>query len=72
MLENTILKNINDGNFTISTYELFIKKYGLTKVWKILIKYLDDNGYNSFSKNVIDFFDIGRLYEIRLAIKNKY
>ena len=72
MLENTILKNINDGNFTISTYELFIKKYGLTKVWEILIKYLDDNGYNSFSKNVIDFFDIGRLYEIGLAIENKY
>lgn len=72
MLEDTILKNITDGNFTIDIYELFIKKYGLIKVWKTLIKYLDDNGYNSFSKYVIDFFDIGRLYEMGLAIENKY
>lgn len=41
-------------------------------VWNFLTSYLIENGVDTFSKNIVDFYDIGRLYEIGLAIENKY
>lgn len=58
--------------FNLNKYEETVLEYGLSDVWNFLTSYLIENGVDAFSKNIVDFYDIGRLYEIGLAIENKY
>ena len=68
---NSLLEIINSGRFSIDKYEFFVENTGLKNTWKVLIGYLDKNGIDLFNKNIVDFYDIGRLYEIGLAKENK-
>lgn len=67
-----MLNKINNKQFTLEFYESIVKKYDLSNVWNVLIKFLKEKGVKFFSEKVVDFYEIGRLYEIGLAIKNKY
>lgn len=60
------------NGFTLDKYEEQVLKNGLTEVWDFLSSYLKEKGVEKFSKEVVDFYDIGRLYEIGLAVENKY
>ena len=68
---NQLLNEISIGKFSVESYEHYIGSLGLKYVWKTLIDYLDNNGTEKFSKNIVNFNDIGRLYEIGLAKENK-
>ena len=69
--EQKIKSVVENGKFNIATYESFVSTIGLKKLWNYFIQYLLNKGIDSFSKNIIDFYDIGRLYEIGLAVENK-
>ena len=67
-IEEALLWN----GFDLNKYEEQVLNHGLDRVWDFLIHFLKDNGVDVFSKTVVDFYDIGRLYEIGLAVENKY
>ena len=70
---STHMNNFIDfSHFSKDTYISEINRIGLKKVWTNLIAYLFDNGIKKFSENIIDFYDIGKLYEIGLAQENKF
>ena len=62
----------NDEKFSIKEYERFIDSYGLKEVWETLCSIMKTEGIKFFNKKVVNFYDIGRLYEIGLARENKY
>lgn len=62
---------ITNNKFTVSLYKDIVKEYGLRKTWDELCFYLEENGIDTFERNVVGFYDIGRLYEIGLAVENK-
>lgn len=72
MKNNDIHEQFIKDDFTIAKYEEQILSKGLDKVWDSLIDFLERYGIDRFSQEVVDFYDIGRLYEIGLAIENKY
>lgn len=67
-IEEALLWN----GFDLNKYEEQVLNHGLDRVWDFLIHFLKDKGVDVFSKTVVDFYDIGRLYEIGLAVENKY
>lgn len=71
-MRNKIEEELLTRGFSLDKYEDQVLNNGLEKVWDYLIQFLKDNGAEVFSKKVVDFYDIGRLYEIGLAIENKY
>lgn len=71
-MENRIEEALLLNGFTLDKYEEQVLKHGLNKVWAFLTSYLKEKGIETFSKAVVDFYDIGRLYEIGLAVENKY
>lgn len=71
-MRNKIEEELLTKGFSLDKYEEQVLNNGLEKVWDYLIQFLNDNGVEIFSKKVVDFYDIGRLYEIGLAIENKY
>ena len=71
-MENKVEATLLSHGFNLNKYEETVLEYGLSDVWNFLTSYLIENGVDAFSKNIVDFYDIGRLYEIGLAIENKY
>lgn len=69
---NKIEEALLSNGFDLDKYEEQVLNHGLNKVWDFLIEFLKDKGIEAFSKTVVDFYDIGRLYEIGLAVENKY
>lgn len=71
-MRNGIKEELLSEGFSLDKYEEQVLNNGLEKVWDFLIQFLKDNGVEIFSKTIVDFYDIGRLYEIGLAVENKY
>ena len=72
MLYSNILNDLLSKGFSLAKYEHQVIRHGLVKVWDVLISYLKEFGISTFSSTVVDFYDIGRLYETGLAFENKY
>ena len=63
---------LGNGCFTVDLYKSLVLELGLSSVWKKLISILKSEGIENFNKNYINFYDIGKLYEVGLATINKY
>ena len=63
---------LKQKQFTLGEYESLVLKYSLSEVWDALIQLLKELGIEEFGNKYVDFYDIGRLYEIGLAVENKY
>lgn len=72
MLYSNILNDLLSKGFSLAKYEHQVIRHGLVKVWDVLISYLKEFGISTFSSTIVDFYDIGRLYETGLAFENKY
>lgn len=59
-------------HFSQENYISHIERRGLKNVWRELCGFLICNGVQKFSEKVVDFYEIGRLYEIGLAHENKF
>lgn len=65
-------QKININTFTIDHYLKMIDEIGLTKTWEVILGFLTDKRIVELSKNVLlDFDNLGELYEIGLAHTNK-
>jgi len=60
------------NKFTIENYKKTLDKHSLKEVWDCLLNLLVEKGIKEFEKKIVNFYDIGRLYEIGLAHVNKY
>ncbi len=58
--------------FSQENYISQIERYGLKNVWRELCDFLICDGVQKFCEKVVDFYEIGRLYEIGLAHENKF
>lgn len=59
-------------NFSQENYIAQIEQRGLHNVWRELCDFLTSNGIQKFSEQIVDFYEIGRLYEVGLAYENKF
>ncbi|MBR1747278.1 MAG: N-6 DNA methylase [Clostridia bacterium] len=71
-MQEELIEKIRSRVFKTEDYINSVLTLGINKTWEALISYLEEVGIDTFSETVIDFFDIGRLYEIGLAIDDKY
>lgn len=58
--------------FSQENYFARIEQYGLGNVWSKLCDFLISGGIQKFSEEIVDFYEIGRLYEAGLAYENKF
>lgn len=58
--------------FSQENYFARIEQYGLGNVWRELCDFLISGGMQKFSEKIVDFYEIGRLYEAGLAYENKF
>jgi len=70
--DSGLQKSLLNEQFNLGRYEDLVLRYGLSSVWDELLDILTKHGIDFFEKNYVDFYDIGRLYEIGLAVENKY
>lgn len=59
----------NFDDFNLEQYEKNILKYGIKEVWKDICNYILSKRYKNYG--ILSIENIGELYEIGLAIKNK-
>ena len=59
-------------HFSYEKYIAQIEQRGLHNVWRELCDFLTSNGIQKFSEQIVDFYEIGRLYEVGLAYENKF
>lgn len=70
--DSGLQKTLLSEQFSLGQYEDLVLKYGLSFVWEVLLEILVKYGIDFFEKTYVDFYDMGRLYEIGLAVENKY
>lgn len=59
-------------SFSQENYIARIEQYGLKNVWRELCDFLICEGIQKFSEKIVNFYEIGRLYEAGLAYENKF
>ncbi len=63
---------ININNFKIETYQTMIDNFGLTETWSFILDFLTDKTIIELKYNkLLEFDNLGELYEIGLAYSNK-
>lgn len=58
--------------FSQENYISQIERRGMKNVWRELCDFLISSDVQKFSKKIVDFYEIGRLYEVGLAHENKF
>lgn len=58
--------------FSQENYIAQIEQYGMDNIWRELCDFLISGGIQKFSEKIVDFYEIGRLYEAGLAYENKF
>lgn len=70
--QNNIKFKIEMSTFTIEYYETMLNEIGLAKTWKYILDFITNKTKKQLSENfLLDFDNLGELYEIGLAHTNK-
>lgn len=72
MQKNSKISDLNIETFTLEQYYLSLDKFGLSKTWSKILKMISGKKISVLaSNNLLNFDNLGELYEIGLAHTNK-